>query len=519
MTDLDRESRVARQIRALFSEGAAGLQPDRVLLERFATRGGDAAEAAFAALVERHGPMVLRACLAILGDSHRAQDAFQATFFLLARRAGTLWVRDSVGPWLHSVAGRVAKGLRAADGRCRALEGRAADRARRATEDSPRDELSPALHEEIERLPERLRAPLVLCYLEGLTHEQAAEHLACPVGTVRSRLSRGRERLRRGLTRRGFAAPSSGDEAPPAALPAALASSASVAALLARDRYPAGWVSRWLSPSLEGWFKTMMHHPLRTALVLLIVPGAVAVGLGLTRAQEPGKPAASASDQDRRIVELNEEVRLLNQRIGRLESRLSMPRAGEADGGPRLASPVLPDPARRADPRDTPTYRVRTRFPALVEAVFVRPGQIVNRGDPLLTLHGPDLAQAANDCRVKFVQWDHDRRLVASRKPLARDKSISEIAWVDTQNAERKSRVEYAIARDKLAVLGMGHEQIDAILADFEDEPKADRRGDVTGGIVRLTITAPFDATVQECLVETNDWTEPKNVLMVLFAR
>ena len=89
----------------------------------------------------------------------------------------------------------------------------------RPVDEPPRDDLGPALHEEVERLPERLRAPVVLCYLEGLTHEQAADHLACPVGTVRSRLARGRERLRRALARRGFAPPTEpdGSAAPPTA--------------------------------------------------------------------------------------------------------------------------------------------------------------------------------------------------------------------------------------------------------------------------------------------------------------
>src|SRR5690242_16114294 len=97
----------AGHLRTLFSVGVTAGLTDGQLLERFATRRGEAAELAFAALVERHGPMVLRACRGILRDDHEAHDAFQATFLILARKSRTLWVRDSLGPWLHRVACRV----------------------------------------------------------------------------------------------------------------------------------------------------------------------------------------------------------------------------------------------------------------------------------------------------------------------------------------------------------------------------------------------------------------------------
>src|SRR5262249_21369492 len=92
----------------LFDAGTAAGWTDGQLLERFATHGGDSAELAFAALVERHGPMVWRVCRAILDDEHEAEDAFQATFLVLVRKTGSLWVRDSLGPWLHRVARRAA---------------------------------------------------------------------------------------------------------------------------------------------------------------------------------------------------------------------------------------------------------------------------------------------------------------------------------------------------------------------------------------------------------------------------
>src|SRR5262249_48991017 len=149
-------------------------------LERFATEGDEVAELAFAALVERHEAMVWRVCLAIVRDEHEAEDAFQATFLVLVRKARSLWVRDSLGPWLHQVACRTASCLRTAVLRRRRHERRRAARnAARAVElGASRDpDWDAAVHEEVGRLPEKYRAPVVLCDLEGCTHREAARCL------------------------------------------------------------------------------------------------------------------------------------------------------------------------------------------------------------------------------------------------------------------------------------------------------------------------------------------------------
>jgi RNA polymerase sigma factor (sigma-70 family) len=197
---------VLRQMLALFNLGVIGELSDGQLLERFATAGGEAAELAFAALVERHGPMVLRICRNCLRDANDVEDAFQATFLVLVRRARALWVEDSLAPWVHRVARRIAVRARANAARRRDRERRAAEgRPVMAPGDEPDDGLVALLHEEIDRLPERCRVPVVLCDLEGLTHEQAARRLSWPIGTVKSRLMSGRERLRTRLVRRGVA--------------------------------------------------------------------------------------------------------------------------------------------------------------------------------------------------------------------------------------------------------------------------------------------------------------------------
>ncbi len=203
---IGRNGAAARQLTALFNVGATGTLTDGQLLERFATRPGEGAELAFAAIVERHGPLVLRVCRSVLRDEHAAHDAFQATFLVLVDKGHSLWVRDSLAPWLHAVAYRVALCARGSAARRRRHEAaRARSEEGRLDEIPEARELGSVIHEEIEALPERYRVPIVLCDLEGRSHDEAARHLGWPVGTVKSRQARGRDRLRDRLARRGVA--------------------------------------------------------------------------------------------------------------------------------------------------------------------------------------------------------------------------------------------------------------------------------------------------------------------------
>jgi RNA polymerase sigma factor (sigma-70 family) len=195
---------VRQRLETLLNEGAFGGLSDAELLERFTSRRDAAAEQAFAALVDRHGPMVLRVCRAVLRDAHDAHDAFQATFLVLVRKARGLWVRESLGPWLHQVAQRTACRARTVAARRRWHERMAASLATEATNTPEVDHVAEIVHAEVGRLSERYRAVVVLCLMEGLTPEHAARRLGCPPGTVHSRLARGRERLRRRLMRRGI---------------------------------------------------------------------------------------------------------------------------------------------------------------------------------------------------------------------------------------------------------------------------------------------------------------------------
>jgi len=179
----------------------ADYRSDGQLLQGFAERRE---EAAFETLVERHGPMVLGVCRRVLHQVHDAEDAFQATFLALARKADSIKT-ESIGGWLYRVAYRLAIKLKARSARLPAEELPTLPLAgSEPLVQAAWRELCAVLDEELDRLPAKFRAPLVLCYLRGNTHEEAAQELGWPLGTVRSRLARGRELLRVHLKRRGL---------------------------------------------------------------------------------------------------------------------------------------------------------------------------------------------------------------------------------------------------------------------------------------------------------------------------
>ncbi len=197
---MGRSASVLKQFQTLFQVGAVGGLTDGQLLDRFVQKRD---EAAFAALVERHGPMVWRVCRSRLGDRHDADDAFQATFLVLVKQAHSIRNSETVAGWLFGVAARVSVKALAAARRRTLAEQKIAMASTGVVE--PHDPAPWAeLYQELDGLPEKYRLPLVLCHLEGLTYEQAAARLHCPVRTVQTRLARGRERLRSRLVRRGL---------------------------------------------------------------------------------------------------------------------------------------------------------------------------------------------------------------------------------------------------------------------------------------------------------------------------
>ncbi len=335
-----------RGLRTLFEVGSPSSLTDGQLLERFATRPGLASEQAFEALIGRHGPMVLRACRSILRDDHEAMDAFQATFLVLARKGRSLWVGDSLAPWLHRVACRAALKARSGAVRRRELERKMAEGGLVA--ESPRDhhsdELASILHEELDRLPEHFRAAIVLCDLQGHTCEETARHLGCAIGTVGSRLSRGRERLRSRLARRGLA-PTAGSialafasEALAAPVPESLATATlqGVEAVATRTA-TAGASSAAVASLAEDVLRSLIMAKIRSVAVGLAVACGLTLMAGGTyraiahpQAQDATRPGPAAQEEPKNFEERHKDYRLAT--VGNMRPLI------EVDGHPQFQS-------------------------------------------------------------------------------------------------------------------------------------------------------------------------------------
>jgi RNA polymerase sigma factor (sigma-70 family) len=296
-----------RNVRTLYESGTTGNLSDRQLLEQVRDSGGQAGQPALTALVQRHGPMVLRVCRSILRDEHAVEDSFQASFLVLVRRAHSLWVRDSIGPWLYQVAYRVACSARSAAARRRRFEISLGAPADAATPDRERSDLGAIVHEEIARLPERYRAPILLCCLDGLTHQQAASRLGWPLGTVESRLARGRRRLRAGLIRRGVApaaglvgaALSAGRAYATVTAELEMATVRAAMRLAAGETATTGVAAASVVALSEGVVRTMSIHTLKLVAATFLAIAALAMGAcgWAQQAFRVGAPPARDDDE------------------------------------------------------------------------------------------------------------------------------------------------------------------------------------------------------------------------------
>jgi len=283
---------VLRYVRSLIGTAHAEGLSDGELLRRFADQRD---EAAFTTLLQRHRPMVLSVCRQVLGELHAAEDAFQATFIILARKAHSIRKQESAAGWLHRVACNVARKARTSAARRCAYEEQAASMANREPTAPVSDpDWGPLLHEEIDRLPGKYRSALVLCYLQGKTNEEAARELGWPSGTVKGRLARARQMLRDRLVRRLAITVLAASELPAleaqAAVPAALAARTHQAALAATvSGSPA------VTILVDGVLRDMYLTKIKIAAVMFLVLGMTGAGLLVHHAlaQRPDQVAAS----------------------------------------------------------------------------------------------------------------------------------------------------------------------------------------------------------------------------------
>lgn len=299
---------------------------DQQLLERFITRRDDGA---LDALVRRHGPMVWGVCRRVLPNEADAEDAFQATFLVLLRKATS--IRTAVGNWLYGVAFNTALKARAMNRTRRTKERLAATRPAPETRDEVWHRLLPLLDQELGGLPDKLRTPIVFCDLEGRTIKQTARELGVPAGTVASRLARGRVLLAKRLRRHGIALSGGAlalmlsENAASAGLPVTLTISTLEALSVFRDAAtPAvGMVSTKIIALTEGVLKSMLLTRIKTALAATVVFGAVFCAAGFLSgalATEPNPQGqASKDDVHDRVTELKQQLQQIQKRLASLE--------------------------------------------------------------------------------------------------------------------------------------------------------------------------------------------------------
>jgi RNA polymerase sigma factor (sigma-70 family) len=302
-------SEVVQHLRRALLVRGAGLT-DGQLLQEFLSRRD---EAAIEALVRRHAPMVWGVCRRILRNHHDAEDAFQATFLVLVRKAAAVVPRALVANWLYGVANRTALKARTTAARRQRRERQVAELPEpvRAGQDRDHD-LQAVLDQELGRLPDKYRLAILYCDLEGKTYKEAARQLGCPEGTLAARLARGRAMLAKRLTRHGVVpsggalaaalAPGGASASVPASVVSATVNAATVSAA---GKEAVGAISVEVAALTEGVLKAMLLTKLKIALagcfVFLLVCGA---GLVASRAQEgTNEPAARQAREDEKLKE------------------------------------------------------------------------------------------------------------------------------------------------------------------------------------------------------------------------
>jgi RNA polymerase sigma factor (sigma-70 family) len=301
-----------RHLRCAALAREMGDASDEDLLERFVARHD---EAAFEALIRRHGPMVLGVCRRLLRAPQDVEDAFQATFLVLVKKAPAIARRELLGNWLYGVAYRTASRARAGTIRERANERQVSDMPGEDVAALDSDVLA-LLDQELNRLPEKFRSVIVLCDLEDRPRGEVAQRLGCPLGTVSSRLARGREMLRKRLVRRGVTMA-------PAALVALLADSAAAAV-------PAGLLTTTVRAGLlcaagagaaapvaaltEGVLKTMFLIRLKVVAVVGLALG-IATGAGLCLEARPARAVSAVARSDEKVAPAAASARTIRHSI------------------------------------------------------------------------------------------------------------------------------------------------------------------------------------------------------------
>ncbi len=308
---------------------------DQDLLDAFVSRHE---EAAFEALLKRHGPMVLAVCRRVLGNADDAEDAFQAVFLVLVRKAVSIRRRELLGNWLYGVAYRTAQKAKAMNARRRIKEHQAVTRPRPRPADATAD-----LDEELSALPEKYRVAVVLCELEGRPRREVAHFMGIAEGTLSSRLATARKMLAKRLSRHGLMLPGVVSGTMPVGL---LASTLKAATLVAAGREAAGVISASVLALTEGMVKAMFVSKLKVFVAVLVVGGALGLGTGrltysalaqdstappLTRARSGGTTTTSSANPGQPADELTAAKAAVLQAQANLRQMEAQLRARQVD--------------------------------------------------------------------------------------------------------------------------------------------------------------------------------------------
>jgi RNA polymerase sigma factor (sigma-70 family) len=444
----------SRDLQLLFSEGTLHGLSDGRLLERFGTHRE---EEAFEALVRRHGPMVWGVCRRVLRNHHDAEDAFQATFLVLARKGDAIAHRELVANWLYGVAHQTAMKARSTRTKRQMREGQVTDmpEPEAGSEHFP-DDLTESLDRELSRLPDKYRIPIVLCELEGKSHRAAAEELGWPIGTVSGRLSRARAMLAKRLVRQGVALSVGSlevllaQESASAGMPATLIGSTARAASLfaAGGAITVGAVPAQVAALTGAVMKTMLLSKLKmTTAMFLAASVLVAGGTGLNyrawatesttqeaKPAEPEKPAEAKPAEPARAEEAKtaeparrEEAKPADpaelEEPKPVERARSKEEPGATSGERRLSDAILGTTDRRRSSHDMP----ETDLP-LNEAPVDKEPQ-----DPA----PPDQEQPAEDLLA-----DHIMAVAHTSEQLQRAKMLIESMLALEKETQNKSPAE-----------------------------------------------------------------------------
>lgn len=406
---------VYRNVQTLFRGGTCAGMTDRELLERFKASRGPSAEAAFAALVARHGPMVWGVCFRFLSDPHRAADAFQATFLILVRKAGCVRVDDSLARWLYGVSRKVASRARKVAARHSTQQLAPVQANWSYTPDPARAELFAALDQELDRLPKHYRAAIILCDLAGYSHHEASRQLGCAVGTIGSRVARGREMLRGRLLRRrlgpplGLVVTACAAESARASFPITLAEAVVRAVGQCATLPGVGAISSAVVLLVEGGLKSMSATTLKLSGAALIATTVALAGGAVCAFQNSEAKTSTAPNDAATAVSGNRDA--ASGQIARDDTKKKLADSSQRDS--EDIKDILDILQAQLDAKELEVQREKMRL-ELARAIVARNQRLNERNGQLISAKDMQLAQV--EAKLAEIQYEVTRTEARERK-------------------------------------------------------------------------------------------------------